>query len=279
MRLRFPTMAVDGTYDAVRAFCAQLAVALSVPLTVRLPVMLTLPVNWWVSVSCVPNFVEPVTSSVEAVMYCTASVCAVIVPVNRALDAVMFCLTKKLSAEEAVRALMAHEEVLAKLELTEKEAVPVRAPTTEPVKDPVTTARLPEETTLRGYTPNFPILTSFVAKASMTGRPDMVLTENSELVRSSDTVNSLPLAPSTESSSLPEPIILKRGLEPETKTVEAVTAAVNLPDPDTSSALSEPVTLTTLPLTSNTLLTLRDPETPDPDTTILYPMSVGMLPL
>jgi hypothetical protein len=43
------------------------------------------------------------------VTVCTTRVCAVIEPVNRALDAVRFCLTKKLSAEDAVKAVVEND--------------------------------------------------------------------------------------------------------------------------------------------------------------------------
>ena len=57
------------------------------------PVINTLPVNWCVSVSWVPNFVDPVINSVDEVIYWATIVWAVNVP-----------LTKKLSAEDAVAA-------------------------------------------------------------------------------------------------------------------------------------------------------------------------------
>ena len=58
--------------------------------------------------------------------------------------------------------------------------------------------------------PNLPNLTVLSAKASITGKPAIVLAENIELDKSSVTSNNLPLAPSIENkvvfTPLPEPI-------------------------------------------------------------------------
>ena len=64
--------------------------------------MLTLPVNWCVSVSKLPNLVDPVTKSVDDVIVCATIVWAVKVP-----------LTVKLSAEDAVCAVVVNEAVAA----------------------------------------------------------------------------------------------------------------------------------------------------------------------
>jgi hypothetical protein len=104
--------------------------------------MLTEPVNWCVSVSWLPNLLEPVMYSVEAVTYCTLRVCAVMVPVNSALEAVTSCLTKKLSAEDAVSAFLDQEEVAtneAVKVFSAQLAVPNREPVIEGAsREPVT---------------------------------------------------------------------------------------------------------------------------------------------
>jgi hypothetical protein len=72
------------------------------------------------------------------------------------------------------------------------ELVPKEISFTEPL-----ICRSPElpDTTIVSL-PNCPILTSLSAKASITGRPATVLTENKESDRSSEISNNLPLAPS-----------------------------------------------------------------------------------
>ncbi len=52
--------------------------------------------------------------------------------------------------------------------------------------------------------PNLPIFTVLSAKASITGRPAIVLTENSESLKSSVTVNSRQFTQSTAKTSEPE---------------------------------------------------------------------------
>jgi hypothetical protein len=44
------------------------------PFTLKLPVILTLPVNWWVLDSRLPNTVDPVMYSLEDVISWTISV-------------------------------------------------------------------------------------------------------------------------------------------------------------------------------------------------------------
>ena len=66
--------------EAVLTLIAQLEVPNNEPvipfpvLTVKLPVMLTLPVNWCVLASKLPNLLDPVTKSTEDVIVCTTIV-------------------------------------------------------------------------------------------------------------------------------------------------------------------------------------------------------------
>ena len=92
-------------------------------LTLKLPVIETEPVNWWVLVSIVPNLVEPVTKSVEEVITWAIIVWAIRVPVINAFEAVTFCLIKKLSAELAVKACEAVIAFIATDVLTANDAV------------------------------------------------------------------------------------------------------------------------------------------------------------
>ena len=70
--------------------------------------------------------------------------------------------------------------------------------------------------TTKTFCPYCPSTTVLFAKASITGRPAIVFTENSESDKSSDTENNLPLFPSIENNSVlpvdPEP---KRVRDPE----------------------------------------------------------------
>ena len=96
------------------------------------PVIVTLPVNWCVLVSCVPNLVDPVTKSTDDVIVCTTRVCAVIVLLTRRFDAVAFCLITKLSADDAVAA----NDALTALS-TNEAVVALSAQLEVPNKDPV----------------------------------------------------------------------------------------------------------------------------------------------
>ena len=87
--------------------------SVATPFTVNELVILTLPVNWCVSVNKLPNLVDPVTNSVEAVINWTCSVCAVMSPYDKILEAVKLLLTKKLSADDAVVAETAIDAVKA----------------------------------------------------------------------------------------------------------------------------------------------------------------------
>jgi hypothetical protein len=59
------------------------------PFTLKLPVILTEPVNSWVLVDSEPNLVEPVIKLTLDVIVCTTSVCAVIGPVTVKLPVIV----------------------------------------------------------------------------------------------------------------------------------------------------------------------------------------------
>jgi len=71
-----------------------------VPFIIKDPVIFTEPVNSCVLDNSLPNIVDPVMYSVLEVITCATIVCAVKVP-----------LTKKSSAEDAVKELIAQLEV------------------------------------------------------------------------------------------------------------------------------------------------------------------------
>ena len=74
------------------------------PLTPKLPVTVTEPVNCCVLVNWLPNMFDPEEYITDEVIVWITNVWAVTVPVIKALDAVISFLTRKLSAEDAVAA-------------------------------------------------------------------------------------------------------------------------------------------------------------------------------
>ena len=131
------------------------------PFTDSDPVIETEPVNTCVFERLLPNTLDPELYITEELTVCTTRVCAVKVPFINADDAVIEFLTIKLSADDAVSALIAQLEVPNKLpvipDVTLNEPVTVKLPviTADPVNgkmvDIVCVLRLPwsSATTIR----------------------------------------------------------------------------------------------------------------------------------
>ena len=97
--------------DPVMKLVAQLAVPnkdpvrslrVALPFNVKLPEILTDPVNVCVFAVMLPNTLLPELNTTDELTVVTTKVCAVRVPLNNALEAVIFPLTSKLPVNEAL---------------------------------------------------------------------------------------------------------------------------------------------------------------------------------